>query len=702
MESSCSNTELVSNESTGNEKRKSRLRPPITPKRPRSPEQIQIVKFKLNNQIETLPVNFKLKVKLISKVKSEQTLSTTECKDVGENSHKQTSSTKAGMNVKRIKPTFISTTTTKTLKANEQLNFKLPEPKFRLLKQKLEYREPNDANMAYYRYLDDADEDEQIKVEYDMDEEDAIWLEIINKRRRSERLLEVSSDTFELMMDRLEKESFFQSQYNGTDVGPTIDEDAVCCICNDGECQNSNAILFCDMCNLAVHQECYGVPYIPEGQWLCRRCMHSPSRAVDCVLCPKQGGAFKQTDDNRWAHVICALWIPEVCFANTVFLEPIDSIGAIPPARWKLQCCVCSQKNIGACIQCHKSNCYQAFHVTCAQQAGYYMRIEAVKESTPQGAITSIRKTAYCSIHKPATKNGTSNGLYSSGDEGDNGRSVSYNSNNNDTKKTKKSRQTISEKRSSYANIPVVSIPTIPIDRLTNIAELVNFPRRNEFLKRLYAYWMLKRQSRNGAPLLRRLQNSNSIMRIDLKDSKDTAKLKQRDATKFNNHLNKLHQIRCDLEKVRLLLELVKKREHQKLKLVKESRQLSIVKLNPFRLFLMNILEKVMEKDINLFFHQPVSIEDAPDYYVHVKHPMDLGTMKNKIERNQYESFDEFEIDLGLIIDNCTFYNEKDTIYYKAAVKLKVFIDSLLDENRPKAAIYNQLTGLHLENPLID
>uniref|UniRef100_A0A673MA33 Bromodomain and PHD finger containing, 1 n=1 Tax=Sinocyclocheilus rhinocerous TaxID=307959 RepID=A0A673MA33_9TELE len=232
-------------------------------------------------------------------------------------------------------------------------------------------------------------------------------------------------------------------------------EDAVCCICNDGECQNSNVILFCDMCNLAVHQECYGVPYIPEGQWLCRRCLQSPSRAVDCALCPNKGGAFKQTDDARWAHVVCALWIPEVCFANTVFLEPIDSIEHIPPARWKLTCYICKQRGSGACIQGHKANCYTAFHVTCAQQAGLYMKMEPVRETGANGTSFSVAGSSHSegeAEDEEDVAGGEEDGKGWSSERAKRAKAKSR-------LKMKRARKILAERR---AAAPVVSVPCIP------------------------------------------------------------------------------------------------------------------------------------------------------------------------------------------------------------------------------------------------
>ena len=212
-------------------------------------------------------------------------------------------------------------------------------------------------HLKKHRFNEKTSEDLDEEVEYDMDDEDNAWLEIINEQRKEKSLKEntiispINQEQFEMIMDRLEKESYFQqtttaasktseaaSALNTSSNRSTpsnspskltgnlssneslSNEDALCCICLDGECLNSNAILFCDMCNLPCHQECYGVPYIPEGQWLCRRCILSPSNPVKCELCPNGHGAFKQTDRGLWAHVICAIWIPEVHFANTVFL----------------------------------------------------------------------------------------------------------------------------------------------------------------------------------------------------------------------------------------------------------------------------------------------------------------------------------------------------------------------------------------------
>ncbi|KTG05663.1 hypothetical protein cypCar_00029068 [Cyprinus carpio] len=448
----------------------------------------------------------------------------------------------------------------------------LPKPTFR----EQESYEPVDASprpSAYYRYIEKSGEEMETDAEYDMDEEDVAWLELVNDRRVSEGHPQVSPDTFELLIDRLEKESFLESRSQAPSQS-IIDEDAFCCVCLDDECLNSNVILFCDICNLAVHQECYGVPYIPEGQWLCRCCLQSPSRPVDCVLCPNQGGAFKQTSDGRWAHVVCAIWIPEVCFANTVFLEPIEGVDNIPPARWKLTCYLCKQKGCGASIQCHKANCYTAFHVTCAQRAGLFMKIEPVRETTVNGTTFSVKKTAFCEAHSPPVKDGSDDetGGRVLGCRANRGCSAytqtpqlkkQRRSNKLDSKQKKGKKEEVSKKVAT----PLVTVSEIPTHRLNKMSKDVIIQKKNQFMQRLHNYWLLKRQSRNGVPLIRRLHSHLQGQRSAEQAEPDEKLNAVREELKY------WQKLRHDLERARLLIELIRKRE----KLKREQSRSSIV-----------------------------------------------------------------------------------------------------------------------------
>ncbi|CAL7942253.1 unnamed protein product [Xylocopa violacea] len=508
---------------------------------------------------------------------------------------------------------------------------------------------------SYIRFMERSGEELDGEVEYDLDEEDTAWLSIVNERRLASGLNPpLEADTFELLMDRLEKESYFQQQSNGGG-GVAADEDAVCCICMDGECQNSNAILFCDMCNLAVHQDCYGVPYIPEGQWLCRRCLQSPSRAVDCVLCPNRGGAFKQTDrPATWAHVVCALWIPEVRFANTVFLEPIDSIESIPAARWRLTCCVCKRKGSGACIQCHKSSCFAAFHVTCAQQAGLCMRMRTVQPA--DGEPMLVQKTAYCEAHTPSDYQPSTNPA--------------------DAR-----RRAIANKKSSSA--PVISIPTIPPERIKEIASLAEgLPKRSQLIQRLIAYWTLKRQYRNGVPLLRRLQSSHPQSRPPPLGGNSSPPPDSELRGELYRQLKYWQCLRQDLERARLLCELVRKREKLKKELFKVKEKCLWFELRPLESILRSLLEAIKMKDVNDVFGQPVNTKEVPDYLEIVTHPMDLSTMQAKMDRQEYDTIGAFEADFNLMVNNCLAYNRKDTMFYRAGIKMKEQGGALIEQAR--------------------
>ncbi|KAI4806941.1 hypothetical protein KUCAC02_017731 [Chaenocephalus aceratus] len=173
-----------------------------------------------------------------------------------------------------------------------------------------------------------------------------------------------------------------------------------CCVCSDERGWAENPLVYCDGhgCNVAVHQACYGIVQVPTGPWFCRKC-ESQERAarVRCELCPHKDGALKRTDNGGWAHVVCALYIPEVEFANVSTMEPIV-LQSVPHDRYNKTCYICedqgreSKAATGACMTCNKHGCRQAFHVTCAQFAGLLCE--------EQGSdADNVKYCGYCKYH---------------------------------------------------------------------------------------------------------------------------------------------------------------------------------------------------------------------------------------------------------------------------------------------------------------
>ncbi|CAH1113743.1 unnamed protein product [Psylliodes chrysocephalus] len=180
-----------------------------------------------------------------------------------------------------------------------------------------------------------------------------------------------------------------------------------CCVCSDDRGWSENPLVYCDgqSCTVAVHQACYGIVTVPTGPWYCRKCeSQERSVKVKCELCPSKYGALKRTDNSGWAHVVCALYIPEVRFGNVTTMEPIQ-LQLIPAERFNKICYICEEKgkpsnaNVGACMQCNKIGCKQQFHVTCAQGLGLLCEEAG-------NYLDNVKYCGYCQYHYSKLKKG--------------------------------------------------------------------------------------------------------------------------------------------------------------------------------------------------------------------------------------------------------------------------------------------------------
>ncbi|XP_067132967.1 bromodomain adjacent to zinc finger domain protein 1A isoform X2 [Centruroides vittatus] len=74
----------------------------------------------------------------------------------------------------------------------------------------------------------------------------------------------------------------------------------------------------------------------------------------------------------------------------------------------------------------------------------------------------------------------------------------------------------------------------------------------------------------------------------------------------------------------------------------------------------------------------PVNKKDAPSYYKIIKKPMDLGTIRSKLNNMQYNNNDEFAADIYLVLQNCELYNPASSIEYRCGRRLMKALEKCL------------------------
>ncbi|XP_046397212.1 histone acetyltransferase KAT2A isoform X1 [Ischnura elegans] len=96
---------------------------------------------------------------------------------------------------------------------------------------------------------------------------------------------------------------------------------------------------------------------------------------------------------------------------------------------------------------------------------------------------------------------------------------------------------------------------------------------------------------------------------------------------------------------------------------------------------LKSILNQVKNHSAAWPFLKPVDKNDVPDYYDHIKYPMDLKTMGERLRARYYAAGKRlFIADMTRIFTNCRLYNSPDTEYYRCANALEKYFQTRMRE----------------------
>ncbi|KAK1159257.1 protein Jade-1-like [Acipenser oxyrinchus oxyrinchus] len=393
-------------------------------------------------------------------------------------------------------------------------------------------------------YVDMRTSTEQLS-RYDLDDCDVYWLELVNTEFREQALPELDELTMERVIEELESQCYENMQIaieTEEGLGIEYDEDVVCDVCRSPEGEDGNEMVFCDKCNICVHQACYGILKVPTGNWLCRTCALGVQ--PKCLLCPRRGGALKPTrSGTKWVHVSCALWIPEVSIGCPEKMEPITKVSHIPASRWALSCSLCKE-HMGTCIQCSMPSCVIAFHVTCAFDHGLEMRTILAEND-------EVRFKSYCLDHSSNRHSGagTSKGERAEARAQPPGEGATEPRVLQQQQQEKIDKMELEKASQRKQKLQELEDEFYRLVNPADVSESLGLP--DAHVDFLYQFWKLKRKSNFNQPLL-----------TPKRDEVDN--LAQQEQDVLYRRLKLFTHLRQDLERVRNLCYMVTRREKMK------------------------------------------------------------------------------------------------------------------------------------------
>ncbi|KDQ26518.1 hypothetical protein PLEOSDRAFT_1105423 [Pleurotus ostreatus PC15] len=177
------------------------------------------------------------------------------------------------------------------------------------------------------------------------------------------------------------------------------------CMC----CQQSGPlgkVLKCKKCQLRVHTGCYGAIVDSDSldSWKCDLCRNEETMEAsvysDCLLCPRTRKnnkaapsdnflrAFKPTEGQGWAHVLCAVFTNDLTFTDASRLRLVEGMNTMNPRRFSSKCHLCGSSD-GAVVRCN--DCPKEYHISCAWKHGLKFGFEIQPVKNNRREVTSFK-----------------------------------------------------------------------------------------------------------------------------------------------------------------------------------------------------------------------------------------------------------------------------------------------------------------------